>query len=192
MESPLAVLFQITRILDAHSVAYVVVGSFASSMRGMYRATADIDIVADLTSQQVGPLVAALQDDFYVDEQAAHRAVARGGSFNAIHLEAIFKIDIFIPPTGGFGRQQLARRQLEQVGADAPRSLYVATAEDTLLAKLSWLRAGGGVSQAQWADVRGIIGAQGARLDVAYLRIWADQLGVRDLLEQALASDTNS
>lgn len=188
MESPLEVLSQIARALEDHGVAYVVVGSFASSMRGLYRATADIDIVADLEPAQIQPLVEALRETFYLDEQAVRRAVARRGLFNAIHLDAVFKVDIFIPPAHGFSRQQLARRRLEKIAPDVPQRIYVATSEDTILAKLSWYRAGGEVSQVQWADVLGIVGTQGAELDVEYLREWADLLGVRDLLEKVLSS----
>lgn len=188
MEGPLEVLSQIARVLEEHGVAYVVVGSFASSMRGLYRATADIDIVADLDLSKVRPVVEALQGAFYVDEQAASRAVARRGSFNAIHFDAVFKVDIFIPKADAFSQQQLARRRPETIAPDLPQEIYVATAEDTILAKLVWYRSGGEVSQVQWSDVLGIIGAQGAELDFEYMREWADRLGVRDLLEKALSS----
>lgn len=186
MESPLEVLSQIARALEEQGVAYVVVGSFASSMRGVYRATADIDIVADLKPAHVKPLVEALQETFYLDEQAVRRATARRGSFNAIHFDAVFKIDIFVPPADSFSRQQLARRLLEKIAPDAPQGIYVATAEDTILAKLSSYRAGGEVSEVQWADVRGIVGAQGEELDFEYLREWSERIGVRDLLEKLL------
>lgn len=188
MENPLAVLAQVTRALETQGIAYVVVGSFASSMRGVYRATGDIDIVADIKPTQIKPLVTDLQASFYVDEQAVRRAVARSGSFNAIHLAAIFKIDVFIPPADGFGRQQLARRQLEKVTLDTEQEVYVATAEDIIIGKLLWYRAGGEVARAQWTDVLGIIGAQGMSLDVAYLRAWADRVGVCASLEEALSA----
>lgn len=188
MESPLEVLAQIARALEEHGIAYVVVGSFASSMRGVYRATADIDIVADLDHAHVRPLVEALQEKFYLDEQDVRRALARGGSFNAIHFDAVFKVDIFIPPVDSFSRQQLARRRPEKIAPDSPHEIYVATAEDTILAKLAWYRSGGEVSETQWRDVLGIIGTQGTGLDAVYLREWADHIGVRDLLEKALAS----
>jgi hypothetical protein len=190
MESPLDVLSQVARALDALGIVYVVVGSFASSMHGVYRATADIDIVADIKPPQSALLVAALQAAFYVDEQAVGRAVAQHGSFNAIHFDTVFKVDIFIPPPDGFGRQQLARRQMEQLTPDAAQGIYVATAEDTILSKLLWYDAGGRVSQTQWADVLGIIGAQGTRLDIEYLREWAARHGVHELLAQALAPES--
>lgn len=188
MESPFEVLSQVATAFEEHGITYVVVGSFASSMRGLYRATADIDIVADLRPEHVRPLVEALREKFYMDEQAVRRAVSRHGSFNAIHFDAVFKVDIFVPPAGDFSRQQLARRRAEKMAPDMEREVYVATAEDSILEKLLWYRKGGEVSRVQWADVLGIVGAQGAALDVEYLNAWADRLGVRDLLDRILSS----
>lgn len=187
METPFIVLLEVARIFEEMEIPYVVVGSFASSMRGLYRATADIDIVAEISPDQIKPLVVALQKDFYVDEQTVRRAVAQHRSFNAIHFNAVFKVDIFIPSGGDFSRQQLARRQLERIASDVEQGVYVATAEDTILAKLNWYRAGGEVSETQWRDVLGIIGTQGQQLDQTYLRRWAGELKILDMLDKALA-----
>jgi hypothetical protein len=65
---------------------------------------------------------------------------------------------------------------------------YIATAEDTILSKLEWLRAGGEVSENQWKDVVGILKVQADRLDMVYLKQWARELRVEDLLERALKS----
>ena len=186
METPFSVLSEVARILEEQGIAYVVVGSFASSMRGLYRSTADLDILADIKPEQVKPLVAALQETFYVDEQAVHQAVSQRRSFNAIQFDSVFKVDIFIPRPDDFSQQQLARRQVEKIAPDVEQRIYVATAEDTILAKLRWFRAGGEISSAQWNDCLGIIGTQGEELDVEFLRECADRIGVRDLLEKAL------
>ncbi len=59
----------------------------------------------------------------------------------------------------------------------------VATAEDTILRKLLWYRAGGEVSERQWNDTRGIVRLNRSTLDMDYLRKWAVHLKVDDLLE---------
>jgi len=41
MESPFKVLSLVANLLEQHQIKYVLVGSFASSIHGMYRATAD-------------------------------------------------------------------------------------------------------------------------------------------------------
>lgn len=191
MESPVEVLLHVIRALDELRISYVVVGSFASSARGVPRSTVDADIVADLKPEQVSQLVAALQDEFYLDEQAARRAAEGRRSFNAIHFNSAFKVDIFVPAEEGIGRLQLEHRQLEPATAEGGEQFYVATAEDTVLAKLLWFKSGGGVSERQWSDVAGVVKVQGARLDVEYLREWAERLGVGDLLERALGESSD-
>ena len=155
-------------------------------MHGMYRSTADIDILADIKADQVRPLLDAFQA-FYVDEHAMRDAIAQRRSFNVIHFDSVFKVDIFIPQSDDFSRAQLERRQLRKISPNREDTVFVATAEDTILAKLRWYKAGQKTSTTQWNDVAGILAVSRDTLDVAYLQDWAQRLEVTDLLEQALA-----
>ncbi|HEX6650647.1 MAG TPA: DUF6036 family nucleotidyltransferase [Pyrinomonadaceae bacterium] len=186
MDLPLSVLSQVAAILEQQGIRYVLVGSFASSIHGMYRSTADIDIVADIKREQVRTLCEALQNDFYVDEQAMRDAVIQRRSFNAIHFDSVFKVDFFIPKSDDFGISELDRRQLIKISPDRDEAVYVATAEDTILAKLRWFRAGNETSINQWNDVVGILGTSRQHLDFNYLRQWANELGLTNLLQKAL------
>ncbi|MBA2645265.1 MAG: hypothetical protein H0U81_00570 [Pyrinomonadaceae bacterium] len=185
MKSFVEILLQFAQLLDGLSVPYMVVGSVASSLYGDSRATADVDIVADLQADKVSNLFAALREDFYVDEQAINRAVQSRRSFNAIHFDSLFKVDVYVLPAEAFDQQQMKRRRREKLFPDSAQEIYLASPEDTLLSKLRWHRRGGGASARQLTDVSGIIRIQGDRLDVAYLRAWADKLNVRDLLDKA-------
>lgn len=185
MENPFKVLSQVASVLEQHRITYVLVGSFASSIHGMYRSTADIDIVANIKAEQVIPLLNALQGSFYVDEHAVREAIDRQQSFNAIHFDSVFKIDIFIPKSDEFSRKQIERRELRRLAPELEQMIYVATAEDTILAKLRWYNSGGRVSNNQWTDVVGIIGASATRLDLNYLHQWAEKLDLTDLLNKA-------
>jgi hypothetical protein len=60
--------------------------------------------------------------------------------------------------------------------------VFVATAEDTVLAKLEWAKLG--ESERQLRDVQTMLGAIGDSLDLAYIDRWLDDLGVRDLWER--------
>lgn len=186
METPFVALSQIARAFEEQEIPYVVVGSFASSLHGLYRTTNDIDLVADIKLEQTAALVSSLQNDFYIDELTVRRAIIGRSSFNAIHFGSVFKIDVFVPRPDDFSRQQLTRRQPEKLSPEVSQTVYVATAEDTILAKLKWYRSGKEISNTQWTDVLGIVGAQGKNLDVGYMRAWAETLGVRDLLEKIL------
>jgi len=186
MDLPLSVLSQVTAILEQLGIRYVLVGSFASSIHGMYRSTADIDIVAEIKAEQAHPLFEALRDNFYVDDQTIRDAVVQQRSFNAIHFNSVFKVDFFVAKSDDFSVVQLERRQLRKISPDKTEAVYVATAEDTILAKLRWFRAGHETSSTQWNDVVGVLGTSRQTLDLDYLRAWAKELGVSDLLEKAV------
>lgn len=186
MDLPLSVLAQVASALERLGIQYVLVGSFASSMHGMYRATADIDILADIKTDRVRPLMEVLQQSFYVDEQAMRKAVAKRRSFNAIHFDSVFKVDIFVSKDDDFARAQLNRRELRRISPDKDDAVFVATAEDTILAKLRWYQAGDEVSTNQWNDVVGILGTTHDTLDLQYLRSWSEKLGVTELFQKAL------
>ncbi|MGW8251849.1 MAG: hypothetical protein ACWGO1_14505, partial [Anaerolineales bacterium] len=180
------VTLQVVQCLDNLDIPYLIGGSLACAVHGLARATMDADLVADIRPEQVKPLILSLQNDFYIDDEMIFQALAHSGSFNLIHLETLFKVDVFVMKQRPFDHQQLARRTAQLLDVTSGREAYVATAEDTLLAKLEWYRLGGEVSERQWRDVLGVIAVQGERLEMDYLRHWASELGVSDLLERAL------
>ena len=116
------------------------------------------------------------------------QAIAQRRSFNAIHFDSVFKVDIFIPKADEFAKKQLERRQLRKIAPNIDQLIYVATAEDTILAKLRWYRAGDEVSSTQWSDVLGVLEAHSSILNIEYLREWAAKLGFSDLLAKAFSS----
>jgi hypothetical protein len=185
MELPLSVLSLVTAALENKGIRYVLVGSFASSIHGMYRSTADIDILAEIQIEQVHPLFEALRDSFYLDELTMRNAVTQGGSFNAIHFDSVFKVDFFVSRSDEFAVAQLERRESRRISPESSESVYVATVEDSILAKLRWYRAGHETSNTQWLDVIGMIGTPHTNLDFQYLHTWSNKLGLTDLLQKA-------
>ena len=184
----LSVVLHVIGILDDLEVRYHLGGSFASAIHGVPRQTMDADLVVDLNAGTVAFLIDRLRDQFYVDLDVAREAVLRHRSFNAIHLATGFKIDFFAKGTGEFDELELERSQPIQISADPPRSAMVKTAEDTILRKLQWYRIGEEVSDRQWRDVLGVLMTVGQDLDWQYLRHWAVNLGVADLLKRATAA----
>lgn len=185
LAEPIAVTLIVTEALDALSVPYAIGGSLASAVHGVMRATMDADLVADLYLEHTEPLVRALGDAFYADVEMIRDAVRRRSSFNLIHLETMFKVDVFVAKPRAFDRSQLARRQLHMLSEDPARHAYVTSAEDIVLAKLEWYRKGGEVAERQWRDVLGVLKVQGDRFDRDYMRRMAVELSVTDLLERA-------
>ncbi len=183
---PVAVTLLVVEALEQLNVPYLIGGSLASALYGVGRTTVDTDLVADLQPDHVEPLAGALASTFYVDVETIREAIRQRASFSVIHLELMFKVDVFIPKPRPFDRAQFERRVAQTIAPDTDRTAYFASAEDTILAKLEWYRLGNETSERQWRDVLGVLAAQAGRLDLNYLRQSAATLGVADLLERAL------
>lgn len=76
----------------------------------------------------------------------------------------------------------LARRLQIDIGAG---EIWLASAEDVILAKLKWFRKGGELSEKQWRDVLGILKVQGTNLDFTYLEQMTTRFHLADLLIRA-------
>lgn len=177
-------LLPVVEALEDLGVPYHVGGSIASSFTGIARATQDADLVADLQAQHVAPFARSLEGTYYADAERIAHAVRRRTSFNVIHLETMYKVDVFISKHTPFARENMARRvALEIPGLG--RSLYLASPEDIVLHKLLWYADASGVSDRQWYDLQGVLRLQGRKLDFGYLQSWAERLGVADLLDRA-------
>lgn len=171
---------------EALRIPYFLCGSMASSVHGIYRATADADFVAAIRPDHAESLARLLQPAFYADLEAIRSAAASGRSFNVIHLDTMLKVDVFVARREPFHLMQMQRRVLLATGPDSQTTFYVASPEDTVLAKLQWYRDGGGVSDRQWNDILGVLKVQGSALDRSYLDEWARELDLTDLLRRAI------
>jgi len=177
----------VIRAFSQLGIPYEIGGSVASSACGIPRTTLDVDLVTELRPDHVDALVAAVQQEYYVDACAVREAIDHHACFNLIHLETMLKVDVFILKSRRYDQEAFQRRKKDLLGV-APDSdeFYFASPEDVVLNKLEWFRMGNRVSERQWMDVMGVIKVQGDVLDVEYLRKWAKDLEVADLLEDAL------
>ncbi|MBI2755335.1 MAG: hypothetical protein HYX52_01355 [Chloroflexi bacterium] len=177
----------VLEVFEELRVRHHVGGSLASSVYGTPRATADVDVVAELSDDLASVLVERFSGAYYVDAGAVLDAIRRRRSFNLIHLETMVKVDVFIPEDRAFDQQELARaRRLSLEPVEGARLYFVKSAEDLVVRKLEWYRRGGEVSERQWNDVIGVLRVQAGRLDEEYLDRWAGELRLSDLLDAAM------
>jgi len=182
---PLDVLRAVISKLEALNIPYMVGGSFASSVYGFARSTQDADLIVKFGPEQIERFIEGLCQEFYIDRALIEQALERETSFNIIHLESMFKVDLFILRSRPFSQEEFSRRVRDQLYSDSSFESYWQSPEDTVLSKLEWYRAGGEISENQWRDVIGILKNRREQLDLAYLNQWARELHVEDLLEKA-------
>ncbi|OQX21639.1 MAG: hypothetical protein BWK80_32680 [Desulfobacteraceae bacterium IS3] len=182
----LAAIKPVTAAFEKLGISYYIGGSVASSAYGTARATLDVDIVSDLKILHVHSLVKLLESAYYIDEDMILDAIRRCFSFNLIHLETMLKVDVFILKDSSYNNEAFQRRRKDTLDEDENAAeFYLVSPEDIILNKLEWYRLGGGVSERQWNDVLGVIKVQENSLDRHYLRHWASDLKISQLLEQA-------
>lgn len=184
----LSALTGVVEALEHLGIPYRIGGSAASSVYGVPRSTADIDLVAAIRPEHVTPLCQLLKARYYAEPELLQFAVDTASCCNFIHLASAYKIDVFVRRQGPFDLQEFAHSCTRTLStAPGGRTFELATAEDIVLRKLHWFRSGGETSERQWLDVLGVLRVQQGQLDLPYLERWAREIQVEDLLQRALA-----
>ena len=175
------VLHRITSALDQNGIAYMLTGSFASAYHGTPRSTQDIDIVVEATQAQLRSLVQSLPiDQYYSDLDAALQAHKTESMFNVIDLSTGWKVDFILLKSRPFSREEFRRRlRVELQGV----SLFLASAEDIVVAKLEWSKRA--QSQRQIDDAAAILRARRETLDQSYIEKWTKELRLEDEWDKA-------
>jgi hypothetical protein len=171
------------RLFDDLEVPYAVMGGLAVRAYGVPRPTYDVDVLLTVTDDQLPLLFDRVEDAGYTVPEAY-----RSGWVDRIEGMPLVKfriyrpdnrsidVDVFIEQTA-YQREIMNRRQRADLSIGP---VWVITPEDIVLLKLV---AGRSRDMGDIEDVRFMEGD----LDEAYMRHWADRLGIRDKLEQELA-----
>ena len=172
--------------LDQLKIPYIVGGSFASGSWGNPRQTNDLDIAIKIRPDQVEPLVQGLGDRYMVSQTDIVDAMTSREtyrSFQLLHFQQVFKIDVFVPLPSEYVDEEFARgRRIEFVpGVTANCS----SPECIVIQKLRWFDLGNRVSDRQWNDIVQVLEIQRGLLDEGFLDKWATHFGLLDLLQSA-------
>ena len=103
----LKVAFRVLEALDRLGVRYHLGGSYASAIHGIPRQTHDVDLVVDLSRDRIPEFSRSLEGEFYVDEQALHRAVVERSSCNLVHFASGVRVDLFMKGDSAFDLAEL-------------------------------------------------------------------------------------
>jgi hypothetical protein len=175
-ESPESVIHRFASLLGTAGVPYMLTGSFASGFHGAPRATQDIDIVISPTLGSLNRFLRLLPEDkYYVSRDSALDAFSRESLFNVVDFASGWKIDLICRKTRAFSVAEFERRSRQEL---AGLDIFIASAEDVILAKLEWGKLA--QSSRQVEDAAGIVRIQGDRLDTSYIDNWVEQLDLRD------------
>ena len=186
---PLRIALEIVSLFEKNGINYMIIGSMASSLFGIPRSTQDVDFIVSLEDRQIGPLCRKLEGIFYYSESMIRDAVNRSGAFNIIHLETMFKADVFVAGKGSLSEAELKRRVPFHLKKSDSSPVYLASPEDIIVEKLVWYVKGNRISERQLNDVEGVIKIQKPNLDLEYLTVHALKRDVLDLLNQLLESE---
>ncbi len=174
-------LRKIISLLEQAAIPYMISGSIGSSFHGQPRATNDADIVVDPTQKQLLAFVESLGSDYYVSRQAALDALEHRTMFNVIGVQSGFKADLILRKKRPYSKLEFQRKiRSELFGIP----VYVLAPEDSILSKLEWSK--GRRSQPQFNDALGVLTVQKDKLDFAYLKKWAKELGIGDTLDRLI------
>lgn len=140
--------------------------------------TRDIDIVIELSENDLSRFIRLFESDYYLDPETIRDAVKKKGMFNLIQNEYVIKVDFVVRKNNPYRQTEFSRRK--RVSIDKQK-LYVVSAEDLILSKLVWDK--DSRSELQLLDVQNLLKSVKS-LDRRYLRRWAQELGIESLYRE--------
>ena len=161
----------------------MLVGSYSSNYYGRPRSTKDADFVVQVDEKQLMTVAQRLGPAFQLDRQMTFETVTMTVRYIINHPSTAFKIELFLLSDDDHDRERFRRQQKAEFEG---HSVWLPTAEDVVITKLRWSRAGARAKDA--ADVAGILAVQQNSLDLDYIRHWLDRHGTRQLFEQLLVA----
>lgn len=165
----------------------IVGGSAASSIWGEPRSTKNVDFMVRISNDGTC-LVNKLQIRFTVEPNAVEEAQALASwprSFQAIHEESVFKVDVFLMGDSSFERWETESAKRLEV-FEGVLGLVLAP-EAIALEKLRWYELSNRASDRQWNDIVKLIETQGDEFGSEEFLRWGEKLGLAELAREALA-----
>lgn len=181
-KDPRHLLIEVSAILQKLKIPYIITGGFAVLVWGRPRFTADIDIVVELKFENINILVKTLSllgKTNYIDKDAVKNALNHSGEFNFIHGDTGIKVDFWVLEKTPFELSRMKRRIAKSV---LGKKVYFTSPEDLILSKLQWYQQS--QSSRHLEDAESVFKISGKKLDMEYLKRWAEKLNVLTILNK--------
>lgn len=179
--SMFALVSRLSKDLDDEGIVHALTGSIAAGLHGEPITSLDVDIVVTMDADAASRLAQRWERDLCADAYSFRQAAESHGIASGLHFPSGLKVDISALPDTPYYREVMKRRIRFSV-SDPQESFWVVTPEDIILMKLWWRR--DSHSAKQWSNALAVARIKGHQLDWAYLKQWAQSLGVADDLEQ--------
>jgi len=181
---PRQLLANIAKILKDLKISYIVTGGIAVLLWGRPRFTADIDIVIELSTNDLNKLQIALKGlgkTGYIDKKTMDDAVRNRGEFNFIHGNTGVKVDFWVMQNTAFDLSRMRRKVYRTILGE---KISFSSPEDLILIKLFWAKES--LSTRQLEDAESIMQISRKKLDKRYLMLWSKKLGVAKILNKII------
>lgn len=170
--------------LNEGVIPYMISGSVAMNYFAQPRMTRDIDIVIEISENDVERIHKLFERDFYINLDAVRNAVLKKEMFNIIHLTEVIKIDFIISKNQNFDKTTFQRRKRIKIDN---MEMFLISIEDLILSKLLWAK--NSHSEIQLKDVRNLLQQ---KPDIKYIEQWIRRMEIEQLWQEVLSDSGGS
>src|SRR6266852_2725840 len=127
----------ISRRFEQAGIPYMLTGSMAMNYYAQPRMTRDIDVVIEITPEDVERVTALFRPDYYVSAKNIRESLAHESIFNLIHQESVIKVDCIVRKSSEYRRIEFGRRQRIAI---REFMTCIVSKEDLIISKLFWAK----------------------------------------------------
>ncbi len=91
--------------LERLGIAYMLTDSMALAHYAMPRTTADIDIVIEISMDDVDKFIGEFEPDYYIPHDRIRDAISRNRMFNILNQKTIIKVDCVVRKNEEFQKE---------------------------------------------------------------------------------------
>lgn len=164
-------LWKIVDALEAESIAYMIVGGFATSYHNRSRTTNDIDLVVPIYANSVKNILKHFPE-WEGQTEAFTKLFEQVGMFNITDWATGIRFDIMAYKDSDYNWAAFQRRQRQEF---FERDVYFCAIEDLIIGKLQWYDIS--KSEKQLGDLMYLI--KSPDIDWVYLNLWIQKLNLK-------------